>query len=103
MIPGELQGVKPEEPAEPETQPAVIPQLVLYILSDGTVTTEDPGGDARKFTVDLNDGGLKITQDEPAEPEKYSTWLAGTAGSGISDCSGSTGFFSGKSGDTLPS
>ncbi len=70
VIPGELQGVKPEEPAEPETQPAVIPQLVLYILSDGTVTTEDPGGDARKFTVDLNDGDLKITQDEPAEPEK---------------------------------
>lgn len=65
VIPGELQDV-PEIASE---EPEPVPPLVLYIMPDGTVSTTDPGGDARKFTVDLNGDGPKITQDEPVQPD----------------------------------
>lgn len=69
VIPGEIQGA-PEEPSEKPEEPEPVQPLVLYIMADGTVSTEDPGGDARKFTVDLDgDGGVRITQDEPVRQD----------------------------------
>lgn len=65
VIPGEMQGVEPDEPEEP----AAIPPVVLYILDDGTVTTTAPGGAGRKFTVDLNGDSPVVTQEPAAAPE----------------------------------